>query len=104
MIVKSFELDKLKSLIFNMHLIYGINEGIKEDIIKKYYLNNLEGDVLKYDEQEILINKNEFVSSILNKSLFENHKLMYEYSFPEGIHNCLEYLRLSNKQKHFFLI
>ena len=76
MIVKSFELDKLKSLTFNMHLIYGINEGIKDDIIKKYYLNNLEGDLLKYDEHEILINKDEFVSSILNKSLLENHKLI----------------------------
>ena len=33
MIIKSFELDKLKSYKSNIHLIYGNNEGIKEDII-----------------------------------------------------------------------
>ena len=42
MIIKSFELDKLNLIKSNLHLIYGNNEGIKEDIINKYYLNNFE--------------------------------------------------------------
>ena len=33
MIIKSFELEKLKSNKSNLHLIFGNNEGIKEDII-----------------------------------------------------------------------
>tara|TARA_A100001011_G_C14244955_1_gene815094 strand:+ start:237 stop:1214 length:978 start_codon:yes stop_codon:yes gene_type:complete len=76
MIIKSFELDKLKLNKINIHLIYGNNEGIKEDIINNFYLKKFDGEVLKYDEQEILNNKDEFVSSLLNKSLFEVDKLI----------------------------
>ena len=52
MIIKSFELDKLKNLISNIHIIYGNNEGIKNDIINNYYLKKFNGEVLKYDEKE----------------------------------------------------
>ena len=76
MIIKSFEIYKLNLIKSNLHLIYGNNEGIKEDIINKYYLNNFDGDVLKYEEQEILSNKDEFISSLLTKSLFDNKKLI----------------------------
>ena len=76
MIIKNFELDKLNSIRFNFHLIYGNNEGIKEDIIKNIYLKNFNGELLKYDEHEILGNKDEFLSSLLTKSLFENSKLI----------------------------
>ena len=76
MIIKSFELEKIKISSSNIHLIYGSNEGIKDDIITNYYLNNFNGEILKYDEQEILNNKEEFVSSLLNKSLFEENKLV----------------------------
>ncbi len=76
MIVKNFELDKFKSLETIIHLIYGNNDGIKQDIIENIYLKNFEGKILKYDEQEILNNKDGFVSSLLIKSLFENKKLI----------------------------
>ena len=76
MIIKSFELNKLNSFGFNLHLIFGNNEGIKEDIIKDFYLKNFNGEVLKYDEQEILSNKEEFLSSLLTKSLFQTDKLI----------------------------
>tara|TARA_A100001011_G_scaffold290746_1_gene302235 strand:+ start:1527 stop:2504 length:978 start_codon:yes stop_codon:yes gene_type:complete len=76
MIIKSFELEKIKISSSNIHLIYGSNEGIKDDIITNYYLKNFNGEILKYDEQEILNNKEEFVSSLLNKSLFEENKLV----------------------------
>ena len=76
MIIKSFELDKLKSLNLRIHLIYGNNEGLKEDILNNYYLKNFNGDLLKYDEQDILSNKDEFISSLLTKSLFESKKII----------------------------
>ena len=76
MIIKSFELDKLKSTTLDIHLIYGNNDGIKEDIINNYYLKNFKGDLLKYDEQEILQNNAEIISSLLTKSLFENNKII----------------------------
>ena len=76
MIVKSFEIDKLKSLNSNLHLIYGVNEGIKQDLINNIYLNAFKGDVLRYDEHEVLNNIDEFVSNLLTKSLFGNKKII----------------------------
>ena len=76
MIVKSFELEKLKLLNFNMHLIYGVNEGIQQYIIENFYLKNFNGELLKYDEQEIFNKREEFISSLLTKSLFTNNKLV----------------------------
>ena len=67
MIIKSFELEKLKSQEFNFHLIYGNNEGIKQDIINNFYIKNFKGEILKYEEQEILNNKENFISIYIAK-------------------------------------
>ncbi len=76
MIIKNFEIEKIKKIDSSIHLIYGNNEGIKQDIIENCYLNNFNGEVLKYDELEVLSNKDNFISSLLNKSLFENKKII----------------------------
>ena len=76
MIIKNFEFDKLKSINFNIHLIYGNNEGIKQDIINNLYLKNFEGDLLKYDENEVLQNYEDIISSFLTKSLFQSKKII----------------------------
>ena len=39
-------------------------------------MKNFKGEILKYEEQEILLNKDEFISGLLNKSLFETNKLI----------------------------
>ena len=46
MIIKSFELEKLKSYKSNIHLIFGNNECIKEDIINEIYFKNFDGKFL----------------------------------------------------------
>ena len=89
MIIKSFELDKLNSYDFNLHLIYGNNEGIKEDIINNKYLKDFSGEVLKYEEQELLNSKDEFISSLLTKSLFETNKLIIVSRCSDKLSNLL---------------
>jgi len=89
MIIKSFELDKLNSYDFNLHLIYGNNEGIKEDIINNKYLKDFSGEVLKYEEQELLNSKDEFISSLLTKSLFETNKLIIISRCSDKLSNLL---------------
>ena len=42
MIIKSYEIEKIKLTNSNIHLIYGNNEGIKEDIIRDFYLKNFD--------------------------------------------------------------
>ena len=76
MIIKNFEIDKLNNSNSNLHLIYGVNEGIKQDLINNIYLKNYEGDILKYDEYEVLNNIDEFISNLLTKSLFGNKKII----------------------------
>ena len=76
MIIKSFESEKLQLLKNNIHLIYGDNEGLKQEIINNFYIKNFDGEVLKYDEQDILKNYDEFISKLLTKSLFENNKII----------------------------
>ena len=76
MIVKVTELKKIENLESIIHLIYGNNEGIKQDIINNFYLKNFDGEVLKYDELDIIKEKDEFISSLLTKSLFETNKFI----------------------------
>ena len=89
MIIKSFEVDKLKSLNLRIHLIYGNNEGLKEDILNNYYLKNFNGDLLKYDEQDVLGNKDEFISSLLTKSLFESKKIIIISRATEKLYDLI---------------
>ena len=92
MIIKSFEADKLKSSTSNFHLIYGNNDGIKDDIIKDIYLKNFNGELLKYEEQDVLGNKDEFISSLLNKSLFEKEKIIIISRVTEKLYDLISEL------------
>jgi len=74
MIIKSFELQKIKSSNSSIILIYGNNEGLKEQIINDCFLKDFKGEILNYDEIDVLNNKEEFISNLLNRSLFEDNK------------------------------
>ena len=72
MIIKSFEIEKIKSIKNNFILIYGTNQGYKNQVIKEL----LEGEILRFDENDILNNHEEIVSNLMNKSLFDENKLI----------------------------
>ena len=72
MIIKSFEVRKINNNKSNIILIFGENEGLKNNISEKLIKNK--SNILKYEEKEILDNKNEFIESIYTKSLFEEKK------------------------------
>ena len=76
MIIKNFEIDKFNKSNSNLHLIYGVNEGIKQDLINNIYLKGYEGDIFNYEEHEILNNIDQFISNLLTKSLFGNKKII----------------------------
>ena len=54
MILKSFELNKLKINNYNFFLFYGENEGLKEEIIKELFEKNYLDKIHRYEEKEIL--------------------------------------------------
>ena len=68
MIIKNFEIDKLKKSNSYLHLVYGVNEGIKQDLINNIYLKSYEGDIFKYEEQEVLNNVDDFITSFQHLS------------------------------------
>jgi DNA polymerase-3 subunit delta len=76
MILKSFELGKLKLENYNFYLFYGDNEGLKEETIKNFFEKNYQGKVYRYEEREVLGNLSDFYNSVLTKSFFDNDKLI----------------------------
>lgn len=73
MILKSFEIDKSNISNFKLFIIYGDNEGLKKEIIHKIKETHA-GKEIKYEEEQILKNRDAFFSEIKNKSLFDENK------------------------------
>ena len=76
MIIKSFELNKVKLNNYKFYLFYGDNEGQKDESIKNLFEKNYADKLHRYEEKEILDNINDFYNSILTKSFFDNEKLI----------------------------
>ena len=76
MILKSFELSKIKLNNYKFYLFYGVNEGLKEETIKNLFEKEYQDKVNRYDEKEILDNINEFFNNVFTKSFFDNEKLI----------------------------
>ena len=76
MIIKSFEEEKIKSVKSNLILFYGSNQGHKTQIIKEFFEKNFKGEIYRLDENDILNHYEEFISSLINKSLFEDCRLI----------------------------
>ena len=70
MLLKSFEIDNKKDSKLNCFLLYGENEVVKKGITKKLRHSH-PGKDKKYEEDQILKNKNEFFMEIKKKSLFK---------------------------------
>ncbi len=76
MIIKSFEVNKVKFSNFKSILLYGLNKGFKEDVIKSSILLGFSGEILRYEESEVLDNKDTILEGFINGSLFCEMKLM----------------------------
>ena len=72
MIVKSYEINKINFVKIRLFLLYGENEGLKDETTK--FLIGDKGEVFTYDEKELLNNPNKFIENAFTKSLFEPTK------------------------------
>ena len=94
MILKNYELNKIKSIENKIFLFYGKNEGLKKEIIKNLSLKDEETFV--YEEKEILENSDIFFDKILTQSLFENKKLLIIKRATEKILKIIEVIKDKN--------
>ena len=72
MILKFYELNKIDLIKNKLILLYGKNEGLKNNAINSLIKDKK--NILYYDEKAIFEDSNSFLESTLNKSLFEKEK------------------------------
>ena len=76
MIIKSFEVNKVKFSNFKSILLYGLNKGFKEEVMKSNISSDFSGEILRYEESEVLDNKDTILEGLINGSLFDEMKLI----------------------------
>ena len=74
MIIKSYEAKKINLDKNPFVLLYGKNDGLKNQIKNKILENKT--ITSNYEEKEILDNSKNFIEDLYSKSLFENEKLI----------------------------
>ena len=89
MIIKSFELNNIDLGKKYFFLLYGANQGQKNELIEKKFKKNLK-NVYNYEESEILNNEENFFNSVLSKSFFENEKLVIISRASDKIKKIIE--------------
>ena len=90
MIIKNFELERIKKSNLSLYLFYGQNEGLKKEVLENCFIKNFKGLVEKYDEKEVIDNQEEMYSKIFNKSLFEKEKIILISRTSDKIVNFIE--------------
>ncbi len=91
MIVKSFEIDKIKNSQSKFFLFYGDNQGLKGeilDLIKKKKSSNRS----IYFENEVIKDSENFISSITTKSFFDDEKFIVIKKVTDKIKDIIEHL------------
>ena len=101
MIVKSYELNKVNLDENKFILLYGKNDGHKIEIID--LLTKNVSKISRYEESDILYNENHFLDDLLNRSLFDEQKIIVIQRSSEKIINIIENLN-SKKIKDVLII
>ena len=92
MIIKAYENQKIKKIENNIFLFYGENDGYKNHVIKDIFIDNYKGNIERFDESEILNNFENFISSLINKSFFDELKLILISRVSEKIIKLIDEL------------
>ena len=103
MIVKSYELNKINLKKNNIYLLYGENEGLKNKVINDTFKEFLK-NTYRYDEKEILNNKENFFNTILSKSFFETKKLIIVLRSSDKIVNIIEEILEKNTEDTIIIL
>ena len=74
MIIKYYETNKISLDKNKFLLFYGKNDGYKTEITEN--LIKSRQNISTYEEKELLDNANDFIESLVSKSLFENEKII----------------------------
>ena len=90
MIIKSYELNKIDINKKKLFLLYGHNEGLKNEVTKKYFVDKFTGNIFRYDEKEVIDNNSDFFDGILSRSFFEEKKLFIISRATDKLNSIIE--------------
>ena len=76
MIIKHTEISRNFDKKINFYLLYGVNTGIIDEVSNNIINNKNSKNIFNYDEDEIISNIDGFKDGILNKSFFEDDRLV----------------------------
>ena len=94
MIIKPQDIKKINISRNKFILLYGKNDGLKNQIIKNLFINNKISS--KHNEKEILNNKEIFLESLISESLFEKEKIIIIKDATDKILNLIDQIIQKN--------
>jgi len=94
MILKSNDINKIDKNTIHLILFYGKNEGLKNEAFN--VLIKEKNNIFNYEEKEILDNENNFIETILSKSLFDPQKFIVIKRATDKILRIIENLQQKN--------
>ena len=96
MIKKYFEVEKINISNNNLFLFYGINNGLKNEIIEKSIKKKTNLQLVSYEENEVLTNQQNFINELTNKSFFDKGKI---YKIDRSTDKMLDFIEKINEIK-----
>jgi DNA polymerase-3 subunit delta len=94
MIFKSFEIDKIEINKNKFILLYGKNEGYKNEVANVLLRDKKE--IKKYEEKDIIDNPAIFIEEIISQSLFENEKIIIIKRVTDKLIKIIEEISTKN--------
>jgi len=93
MIIKSFQVKSVLEKNINFFLLYGDNEGFKNQVISDFLCIGFKENILRYEESEILKNSEKFFAEINNKSFFDNKKIIIISRISDKFFSVIEEIK-----------
>ena len=93
MIKKYFEIEKISLTKSKFFLFYGLNNGLKNEIIEKNLKKKINLQLVSYEQNEVLTNQQSFVNELTNKSFFDKGKI---YKIDRSTDKILELIEKIN--------
>lgn len=106
MILKSYIVEQNLDILKNYHatLIYGQNNGIKDDVKQALKEGNKDSEIITFFENDILKNKNILEHNITNESLFNETKIIFIQEASDKIYDVLfECIEIVNKNIKIYI-
>ena len=105
MIYKSYLIEKnINEINDKFTLFYGENLGFKNDIKDKIKFKNLKAEIIKFNQEDILKNIDNFFIEISNTSLFDNKKIYFIDKISDKFLELLKEIeaKIDNQQVYLF--